>query len=191
MRTVVLAVLLIAAVAAGATAEDTRRAQTHFRAGKTQYELGNWSDAIREFAAGYALVPRPEFLLNLGQAYRRAGDPAKAREMFRRYLEKAPPSAAERPQVVEMLAQLDEQLAAPAAPPPPAESAPQPQQQAAADVPVAQPLVPAAAAQPAVDTSAAAPEPERRVGLWVGVAIAVVAVAAAAGVGAWYATRPA
>jgi len=82
--------VLISAVALAAEDDPLRRAQTHFRAGKTLYDLGKFNDAIREFAAGYALAPRPEFLINLAQAYRRAGQPEQSKEMFERYLDKAP-----------------------------------------------------------------------------------------------------
>src|SRR5262245_8458149 len=73
------------------------QARTHYAAGKALYELGNYSDALRELLAGYSLVPKPQFLLNLGQCYRRLGEPLKAREMYAKYLATSQPTDPVRP----------------------------------------------------------------------------------------------
>jgi tetratricopeptide (TPR) repeat protein len=93
------------------SADDVSRAKLSFQAGKAHYQLGNYSDAIREFAAGYALTQQPDFLINLGQAYRAQGDTRKALDMFEKYLEKAPADAAARKQVEPLAAELRAQLA--------------------------------------------------------------------------------
>src|SRR4051794_17898806 len=111
-RLLSIGLLSWALAAAAADDETMRQAHTHFKAGKAFYDLGQYEDAIRELAAGYALAPRPEFLINLGQAYRRAGEPRKAREMFQHYLEEAPAGAPQRVQVSELVTQLDTELAA-------------------------------------------------------------------------------
>jgi tetratricopeptide (TPR) repeat protein len=158
-----------------------KEAQTHFRAGKAQYELGNYDAAIHEFAAGYALAPRPEFLINLAQAYRRAGDPVRAREMFVKYLEKAPPAAPERAQVEKMLAELEEQLA---------QQQPKPAPKLEPPVPVSEPALvapPAAIATPPLAAMPPPPSAARHLAWALPLAAAVVA---GAGVGIWAATRP-
>ena len=103
-----LALLLLIA---SPSADDLARARTHYQAGKAHYELGQYEDAAREFAAGYGLSPRPEFLINLGQAYRGAGQPKKALEMFEKYLERAPSEARERAQVEQLAGELRLELA--------------------------------------------------------------------------------
>ncbi|MBK7862145.1 MAG: hypothetical protein IPJ65_26725 [Archangiaceae bacterium] len=150
--------LLALALAFGAAdAEALKQAQTHFRAGKTHYDLGHYPEAISEFAAGYALVPRPEFLLNLGQAYRRNRELARAKEMFERYLEKAPANAPERQQVRETLAELAAQSEVDSAPSPPPS------------------LTPAVKAAPAAVQLEAQPGPARHLAWAVPVAVVVVA----------------
>ncbi len=170
--------VLISAVALAAEDDPLRRAQTHFRAGKTLYDLGKFNDAIREFAAGYALAPRPEFLINLAQAYRRAGQPEQSKEMFERYLDKAPRDARERPQVREMIAELELELSA--------KKAAAPKDRPVQDRPVVAVLVPA----PKVDLVAPGPEPSGSRHLaWI-IPVALV-VAAGVGLGVYAATRPA
>jgi tetratricopeptide (TPR) repeat protein len=105
-------VVLLAQVTFAQSADDVTRARTHFEAGRALYSLGNYPDAIREFSAGYALVPRPQFLLNLGQAYRKQGDLTKARDEYRKFLEQAPADDPDREQVTQIVAELDQQIAA-------------------------------------------------------------------------------
>ncbi|MFZ5439438.1 MAG: tetratricopeptide repeat protein [Myxococcota bacterium] len=116
------ALCLALLIHAGPTSDELKRAQTHFRAGKTHYDLRNYSEAIREFAAGYALAPRPEFLINLGQAYRGIGDLPMSLKMFQQYLEKAPADAPNRGEVRELIRELEKAIAE--APPKPADDAP-------------------------------------------------------------------
>ena len=96
---------------AGANDDPVTRARTHFEAGRALYQLGNYNEALREFAAGYQLAPRPQFLLNLGQCYRKLDDLPNAREMYQRYLHDAPASDPERPQAQQILAEIDKQIA--------------------------------------------------------------------------------
>jgi tetratricopeptide (TPR) repeat protein len=83
------------------------RAKTHFEAGRALYSLGNYQDAVREFAAGYELVPKPQFLINLGQCYRRLENFEKAREMYQKYLAGVPANDPERAQVQSLLAEVE------------------------------------------------------------------------------------
>src|SRR4051794_25921696 len=81
-----LAVVLLVAGTLRAEPDREERARAHFEAGRVQYNLGDYKGAVREFAEGYRLVPRPQFLVNLGQAYRRLGQLERAREMYNRFL---------------------------------------------------------------------------------------------------------
>lgn len=120
----VVAVVVLAGAAATARGEGDResRARAHYEVGLGMYHLGNYRDAIREFSAGYELSPRPLFLINLGQAYRKLGELDKAGEMFRRYLAVTPPEAPDRAQVRELLAAVDKERGS--APPPTSEREP-------------------------------------------------------------------
>jgi tetratricopeptide (TPR) repeat protein len=105
--------LLLALAAAPALADNLEAAKAHFRAGDALYQVGRYSEAAREFTLGYELAPRPQFLLNLGQAYRRMGDLPRAALEFERYLNATPASDPRRAEVQQMIDELH------AAPPPP------------------------------------------------------------------------
>jgi tetratricopeptide (TPR) repeat protein len=115
----VLAAAMLSSVAVHAQSADTvARARTHFEAGRALYNLGNYTDAIREFSAGYQLAPRPQFLLNLGQAYRKLNDLQRARDMYKKYLDEAPPNDPDREQVRQIAQDLEQQIASQPAPVP-------------------------------------------------------------------------
>lgn len=61
------------------------RAEAHRARGKALYETQHFEEAVTEFSRGYALVPWPVFLFNLGQARRQLGD-CRAVFAFRRFL---------------------------------------------------------------------------------------------------------
>ncbi|HZS39798.1 MAG TPA: tetratricopeptide repeat protein, partial [Polyangia bacterium] len=106
------ALALVAALAAAARGDGNQeRARAHFEAGRVQYNLGDYPAAAREFAAGYRAVPRPQFLVNLGQTYRRMGQLERAREMYERFLADAPPNDRARPQVRELVGEVERELA--------------------------------------------------------------------------------
>jgi hypothetical protein len=153
MREMTWLVLLLASAAP--SPDDLARAKVHFQAGKTHYDLGNYSEAIREFAAGYALAPRPDFLINLGQAYRAAGDRRTALDMFERYLEKAPPNAPLRRQVQGLISDLRAELAKETPPEPAAPAEPPRKSEEPAAATSAPATAPATASAPAETTSAA------------------------------------
>lgn len=88
-----------------------QRAKNHYMAGNALFKLGNYTDAVREFAAGYSLVPKPYFLYNLGQCYRKLGDPRQAREMYAKFIEQIPEADSDREAAKKIVAELDEQIA--------------------------------------------------------------------------------
>jgi tetratricopeptide (TPR) repeat protein len=90
---------------------DGERARAHFRAGQALYELGRYDEAAREFSASYALSHRAALILNIGSCYRALGDLPAAREVFRKFLEQAPPRDPYRSQAESILREIDEALA--------------------------------------------------------------------------------
>ncbi len=134
--------------------EDAReRARSHFEAGRALYNLKNYSDAIREFSAGYQLSQLPLFLVNLGQSYRRIGEGSsnpdaqraaftQARAMYKKFLDDTPPGRSERDQVQQILVEIDGLIAAlppPSIAPPVTNTAPEPSPEPAALVVAAPP----------------------------------------------------
>jgi tetratricopeptide (TPR) repeat protein len=111
-----LAAGLACAAPAGADDAPAERARTHYEAGRALYRMGKCAEAVREFLAGYTLAPKPQFLINIGQGYRRCGQLAQAREMFEKFLATAEPNDPDRAFIGRLLAEVSEELArAPAA----------------------------------------------------------------------------
>lgn len=81
-------------------------ARQHFKAGEKAFNAGDYARALHEFEAGYQLVPRAGFLLNMAHTERRLGHAARARELYQRYLDTDPQSA-ERAGVPALIAELD------------------------------------------------------------------------------------
>jgi hypothetical protein len=182
MRAARLLVVLALLAPGGARAESAdaeQRAKLHYEAASGFYTLGNYTDAAREFAAGYQLTRKPEFLIDLGQCYRKLNDRARAAEMFRKYLVDAPASEVERRRQAQLvLDEIERELQAP----PPAPVAP-PQQL------VAPPPHPA----PALAVENPAPTAPRRTGFrrwWWILPVAAVIVGGAVALTAWLVTRP-
>jgi tetratricopeptide (TPR) repeat protein len=165
-----VALALSATHARAQSADDVARARTHFEAGRALYNLGNYTDAIREFSAGYQNAPKPQFLINLGQAYRKLNDLEHARDMYKKFLEETTPNDPDREQVRQIVVEIDQQLAARPAPAPP--------------VVVAQP----APAQVAVSTEAPPKKPFIKRHWWI-IPVAGVVLAGVA-VGIYFGTRP-
>jgi tetratricopeptide (TPR) repeat protein len=92
------------------------QARREYEAGRRLYEAGQYREAIERFAAGYALAPRPIFLLNIGQAHRQLFEPARARESYAAFLAQAPADDPARPEVEELVREIDASLSARAAP---------------------------------------------------------------------------
>lgn len=117
--TLALAALVGPSAHAAGTADAAARARSHFEAGKALYELGRFSEARNEFAAGYELSKEPRLLLDLGQCYRKLDEAAKARDMYQLYLQTSGDDEY-RAQVEKVIAELERQLREN---PPPAERA--------------------------------------------------------------------
>ena len=99
------------AAAHNSSSVTTQRARRHFLAGKRAFEAKRYSIALKEFEAGYAIYPRPGFLLNMGHAARRMGELKRARGYYLKFLESDPPAPARRTTIALVL-EIDRQLAA-------------------------------------------------------------------------------
>ncbi len=127
------AVALAAAIGASSAAwceEPSAEAKAHFAAGALAYRAGDYARAAEEYEASFRLSGAALLLYDMGQAYRRLGDAARAVEAYRRYLAAAPEGkyrgAAE--QWVGVLGGAGEASAAPAAPTVTEEIVPRPAQ---------------------------------------------------------------
>lgn len=193
---ITLAFVTGAAHAAWAQSGDAvARARTHFQAGRALYDLGNYTDAIREFSAGYQLVPKPQFLINLGQSYRKLGDLERARDMYKRFLADAPPDDPDRGQAKVVLADVERQIAMqPPKPLPESKSPPPPPAPGTTTEPHTPAAKPAPAPAPSsVATTTTTPAPEKksfaRRHWWIFPVGAVVLAGAAVGI--YFGVRPA
>ena len=70
--------------------DPDKAAQAHFKQGKAYLDAGVYDEAIKELEAGYKLSPLPEFLFNIGQAYRLAGNKVAAKQSYLKYVELVP-----------------------------------------------------------------------------------------------------
>jgi tetratricopeptide (TPR) repeat protein len=91
-------------------AQLVEQAKAYFASGNEHYAAGRYEEAIRHFQAGYALVPRPNFLVNLGQSYRKVGDLVRAKEAYLAYVRALPQDSTLRDQALQVLAEIEVQL---------------------------------------------------------------------------------
>ena len=79
---------LPAGLAAAQDADD-ERARSHFQAGASHYEAGDYEDALNEFQRAYEISERPELHYNLSLAHQQLGNLEQAIEHLERYLNEA------------------------------------------------------------------------------------------------------
>ena len=101
------AIVLAIVLAAGGAAADKKsdEARRLYRIGEEQFKAGRIELAIKAFEEGYALDPRPEFLLNLAQSHRALGQRKVAIDYLERFIAAAP-THAYRPAAEKTLAEL-------------------------------------------------------------------------------------
>jgi tetratricopeptide (TPR) repeat protein len=120
---VIGAALAVAGSAAGD--EVSAQARALYERGMAHFQLAEYDDAIQKWQEGFRLKPVPEFLYNIGQAYRLSNRPEKAVQAYKAYLRMAPeaPNRAEVDRHVAALqAAIDQQRrTATATPTPPRE----------------------------------------------------------------------
>lgn len=164
----ILAVVLLLAAQTAARADDAAAAaaREHYQKATSYYDLGKYTEAIKEFEAAYEIKNDPALLYNLAQSNRLAGNAEQALHFYRTYLRYVP-HPANRVEIDDRIKQLEillqqknatqvtppNQTIPPGAttPPPSAEPAPTP-----APLPV-EPLPPGASA---ASTQAPLPPPE-------------------------------
>jgi tetratricopeptide (TPR) repeat protein len=105
-----LLALLIASSPLAARADDAATAREHYQKGTSNYDLGRYADAIKEFEAAYEIKNDPALLYNLAQSHRLAGNTEQALHFYRTYLRYVP-KAPNRAEIESRIAQLDQQLA--------------------------------------------------------------------------------
>jgi hypothetical protein len=106
------------------SAEDEAAGKRHYKRGDELFKQGKYLDAAHEFEAGFAVAPRPLFLLNIGHSYRKAQELRRARVAYEDFL-KADPTTSFRADVEDLMKTIDDALgasspSAPSSPPPPA-----------------------------------------------------------------------
>lgn len=60
-------------------------AEDEFNKGNTAYNLGKWDEAIEHFTKAYEAMPLPEFLYNIAQSHRQAGNCKLALHFYKRF----------------------------------------------------------------------------------------------------------
>ena len=65
-------------------------ARRHFKQGREFLDANAYSEAIAEFETALSLMPLPELLFNIAQAYRLKGDAKRALQMYTRFVEVIP-----------------------------------------------------------------------------------------------------
>jgi tetratricopeptide (TPR) repeat protein len=93
--------------AAPAFSAETPDAYYAHKRGVIALNTGHYAEAVKAFEEAYALNQDPSLLFNLAQAYRLAGQPAKALEACSSFLRSASATNADRAQVERFMAELE------------------------------------------------------------------------------------
>lgn len=83
-------VALLSTLALGAEPSAEEQARAAASAGKAAFDAGDFTTATARYQEAWRLKPVPGLLFNIGQSFRRAGNPTEALVAFRRYLETRP-----------------------------------------------------------------------------------------------------
>src|SRR5665213_461045 len=119
---VLIAMLLGAAPSAKADRNEARKA---YDAATAAFGLGHYAEAAEKYEQAFSIHPDPALLYNCAQAYRLAGNRARALELYRNYLRLYPDrwNADEaRNQVTALSKAIDDEKQAAVAPSVPAET---------------------------------------------------------------------
>lgn len=119
MKSLLIALLVVATVASPARAGKSEEALKLYRRGEKLYEAEKYEPALKAFRQAYAQKPIPSLFINIGQCFRKLGKHDLAIQAFERYL-KEEPDGENRAAVEELLAE-ERALLSPPAPEPPAE----------------------------------------------------------------------
>lgn len=91
-------------------AEQKKAAAAAFNRGEKAYSAGRFADAGGAFEEAFSYVPHPSALWNAARAWNRAGELARAANLYARYLNEAPDDAPDRKSATKSLAQLAPKL---------------------------------------------------------------------------------
>ena len=116
MRAVAALALALSALSLplAAHADETaegKAARAAFQKGQTEYNLGNYDEAARQFEETYRIKPVPALLFNIAQCYRFMGNLDKAVQTYRAYLRNAPANDKNIALANELLQQVETALA--------------------------------------------------------------------------------
>lgn len=152
-----LAVLCGFALPARAESEAQKKqaAKQHYEIATRFFDLGKYGEAIGEYEAAYLIVPDPNVLYNIGQAYRLWDKPEEAVRSYKNYLRNRP-DAPNRGEVEKRIAELEgssDEYRLPATEPPAATPTPAPAPEAVVPPPAPDrppsPLAPVVQSKPA------------------------------------------
>jgi hypothetical protein len=99
--------LVVSASNAWAASPSETKGRAHLAHGLELYRSGHYRDAIAEFERGYEILPRPAFLLNIAQAWRKLDNPERARTYFQQFVERASPGDPARLQALSAIDRID------------------------------------------------------------------------------------
>ncbi len=189
-RVIVILAVVLGAVspAHAASPNDIARAREYFETGRLLFDQGDYDVAAKKFLAGYELVQRPQFLLNIGLCFQKLGQLEEARLYYQRFLSETPADDPDRGRAQQWMGEVEAKLAerAKSAPPPP------PPAPTTTSPPAPATPAPATASRPRLDLTATPEAPAKKSffqrNWWIfPVAGAVVAGVA---VGIYFAARP-
>jgi hypothetical protein len=93
------------------TAESRKEAARKFEEGTRAFDAGDFRRAGEAFETAYQLTPHEDPLWNAARAWHRAGETARAANLYARYLRTAPSTARDRANATTALSQLATKLA--------------------------------------------------------------------------------
>jgi hypothetical protein len=94
-----------------ATAEDRKQAAKDFAEGDRAFKDGDFRHAAESYERAYKRVPHYSALWNAARSWDHAGEPARAANLYSRYLREAPPRARDRNSAQRLLHALSNRLA--------------------------------------------------------------------------------
>src|SRR5262245_14145977 len=101
-----LVLVLLLAATVRAQGHDDKQPRDYARAGNGFYRVGDYANALRQYAAAYERLRHPAFLVNMAQCYRQMNDRVRACETFMQWQREAPAADPLREQVTTMVASL-------------------------------------------------------------------------------------
>lgn len=96
---------------AAAGADDRRQAAKDFADGDRAFKDGDYRQAAESYERAYARVPHHSALWNAARSWHRAGELARAANLYARYLREAPPGARDRNSAQRAMNELSGRLA--------------------------------------------------------------------------------